>query len=589
MDLSALLQFTPLGGTAQAEQRSLAAVVGQQLQAYRAGLSLLAPTAPGTRRPEISLTYRIWGMGHSPQPSPTLGSYGAIADWFQSEGVDGRLLILGEPGMGKTHTLVAVGEVLLQRARGPGGALPVLIDLSGWAGEGLEAWLLSYLWVEYRICRATAKGWLEEARLTLLLDGFDHLSPERQRALARELDLVLRSRPNQRVMLCCRRRLLEATGINLSAIGRGVEIAPLAAQQVKDFVVAHHNSQLWQTIKASKALQPLARFPLYLSLLVLMAGSEGPSGAGITGRAALMQRFLQPHLAAASAPDRRALNWLADQLAGRSRQFRLDHLQRLWLPDSQRLAYRLLVGLGLAALMAGMGGNLGLGLAIGLVFSQVDLETFPYLALSLATAPGRGLAPLLLVTGIPALVLALGLGGLGAALFSPFNRGLAALGWAGLTGATLGWGLGLLALGWGGLPGAIQGRQGPTQDRQLALGNTLGLVGVLAGIWALVLVLPPLLRGQPPLTLLPPERLRLLLASLFCAWLWLSFTLQYALVRGLLALGSRWPPLSQPLLQRLVTQRILRSVNGSYWFSHEEVRQGLRNQGDRPQGQPEED
>jgi hypothetical protein len=555
----------------------LGRAVGQQIQAYRAGLPLLAPPpARGTVK-DISLSYKVWGLQYARQEAQVLSSYQAIADLFQSDGVDGRLLILGEPGMGKTHTLLAVAGILLQRVSRSGGPIPVLVDLAAWAGESLESWLIAYLWDEYRVCQLTATTWLQTAQLTLLLDGFDELSSDRQRSFAKGLDILLRSNVNQTAILCCRRRVLEASGINFGYFNSGVHIAPLAAQQVKTYVLAQNCPALWPRIKASKALQQLARYPLYLSMLVLMAAAISQAEIPITGRASLIRRFCEYQLQreGSRAQDPAALSWLAHQLEQQPHLFRLDQLDRTWLPESQRLLYRGVVGLGLALIFWLVGHNLGLGLAVGLVFSQLDLESFPYTRLSLATASWPGLGVLALASGLPALILGLSFGGFTASILSRFNLGLPAFGWSGVIGAVLGWGLGLSAVVWGGLPQTIQSRQSTKQDIHMALRNTLLLVGLLAGVLALVLVLPPVLEGRSPFTLLLPERLRVLAASLLSTVLWLSFALQHSIIRGLLTLNSRrgWPLMCQPLLRRLVERRLLRQGRGSYWFSHEQVRE----------------
>ncbi len=581
---SALLQFTPLGANPVAERQALGQVVGQQIRAYRAGLPLLAPPPAGGKTKDIPLSYKVWGMQYARQEAQVLTSYQAIADLFQSDGVDGRLLILGEPGMGKTHTLLAVAELLVQRASRSGGPVPVLIDLAAWAGKPLETWLMAYLWEEYRVCQSTATTWLQTAQLTLLLDGFDELSSDRQRGLAKDLDILLRSNANQTAILCCRRQVLEAGGINFSYFNSGVHIVPLAAQQVKTYVLGQNRQALWPRIKASKALQQLARYPLYLSMLVLMAEAISQGDAPITGRASLVKCFCEYQLQSEGRPTQgqAALSWLAHQLEHQPRQFRLDRLDYTWLPASQRLLYRIVVGLGLALIFWLVGHNLGLGLAVGLVFSQLDLESFPHTRLSLATASGQGLGILALASAIPALLLGLGFGGLAASLLGRFNLGLPAFGWSGVIGAVLGWGLGLSAVVWGGLPQTIQSRQGLNQDVVMALRNTILLVGLLAGILALVLVLPPVLEGQPPLTLLRPERLRVLAASLLSAVLWLSFTLQQGIIRGLLTLNPKrgWPLVCQPLLRRLVSQRLLRQGRGSFWFSHGQVREVFMGDGE---------
>lgn len=133
MIASILLQFTPLRSDPAVEKQALGRAVGDQLRAYRTGLPLLAPPPAGQTLREIAIQYNVWGMQYGQRADSVLTSYDAIIDLFQRDGVDGRLLLLGEPGMGKTHTLLALGERLLQRAGR--GNIPVLIDLSAWAGN----------------------------------------------------------------------------------------------------------------------------------------------------------------------------------------------------------------------------------------------------------------------------------------------------------------------------------------------------------------------------------------------------------------------------------------------------------------------
>lgn len=589
---SVLLQFTPLRANLTAERRDLRRAVGQQLRAYRAGLSVLAETeerhSPRRRSsppnpPMISLRYQVWRLQYGQSSNQVLTSDQAITDFFLRDGIDGRLLILGDPGMGKTHTLLAMGEELLNRSeqRGP---VPVLVDLSGWSGENLDQWLVAYLWEVYRICQPTAMVWLQAGQLTLLLDGFDHLPTPRQRACAKEINTLLRTNPEQTALLCCHRRVLEASGIDFSEFNSGLYIVPLAAQQVKDYLLAQGCDALWPQVKASKALQQLGRFPLYLTLLVALAPVLSADASAITGKDALVQTYLSHCLNHAPNPappaERATLRWLADHLGTRFRSLHLDALGPSWLPESQRLLYRLLVGLALLVIFTIVGGNPGLGLAWGLAFSQLDLEAFPYTRLSLALASWRSVGGLALVCTVPALVLGLGVGSVGSLILAQFNLGLPAFGWGGLVGAVLGWGLGLGLGLWGGLPQGIQIRQRPNQDSRMALRNGVILFGLLALVFALVLVMPAVVNGQSPLTLLTVPRLRVVVAALISAYLWFSFALQQGVVRGLLTRSPfRLPWAMAPWMQRWAQRRVLRRWGGDYGFAHETLREALAKNG----------
>ena len=548
-----------------ADLQALAQVVSRQLAAHRAGLPLVAP------RRDIAMNYRVWGLKFGSQNDQVLQSPEAIADLFQRDGIDGRLLILGEAGVGKTHTLLAVGELLIQRQ----GPVPVLVDSSAWAGETLREWLIKTLWQEYRVAQGAASIWVDTAQLTLLVDGFDHLATPQKRKFAAALEALLRSNPNQTALLCCRRQVLESSGLTFDQFNSGVNIIPLAAQQVKDYVLAQNRPDLWPVIKDSKVLQQLARLPLCLTMLVAMPHLAVPP---VRSQADLMQRYVDDRLAQAKGNPvlhRSALAWLADQLGQRPRLFYLDDLRLAWIPDSRQLIYRLLLGLTIALVMGLVGGNLLLGLALGLMVSQVDLEGFPYLRLGLAIAsPSRLLFLLATAAGL-SLGLGLGLGAIAGLLLSPFGYGGVAFGYGGAIGAVIGWGLALVGLLSTGLLGAAQGRHTPNQDIYLALRNTTLLVLVLVVVIVLLLLLPAVATGQPALTLLPWGRSRLLVAGLISALLWFSFSLQHAIVRLLLASDQKLPLTARPWLEAMVTTGLLRRLGGGYSFGHEILRQTI--------------
>ncbi|MFD0381699.1 NACHT domain-containing protein [Streptomyces stramineus] len=107
----------------------------------------------------------------------------------------GRLLILGEPGAGKTILAVRLVLDLLAR-RAPGGPVPVLVPLASWnpQREHLWSWLERRLCLDHSALRAHAPGargtsWaraLWDAGLFLpVLDGLDEITgPTRSLAIA---------------------------------------------------------------------------------------------------------------------------------------------------------------------------------------------------------------------------------------------------------------------------------------------------------------------------------------------------------------------------------------------------------------------
>jgi hypothetical protein len=154
----------------------------------------------------------------------------------------------------------------------------------------------------------------------------------------------------------------------------------------------------------------------------------------------------------------------------------------------------------------------------------------------------------------------------------------------GSVGAILGWCLALGLLLWGGLQNSIQLRTTPNQDVVNGLRNVTVLVGLLGGIIALFLVLPALLTSQPGLTLFNGQRIRLLVVGCLGAILWLSFSLQQAILRLLLIPNQTGgiPMAERSWLRRLVASGLLRSVGGSFSFCHDLIRQKLAEQSSQP-------
>lgn len=95
------------------------------------------------------------------------------------------LLILGEPGSGKTTMLLSLAQDLLALAdQDPTQPIPVVFNLVSWAetGASLAEWLIEELHLKYRIPRRIARVWVENDELLPLLDGLDEVAGSRRDA-----------------------------------------------------------------------------------------------------------------------------------------------------------------------------------------------------------------------------------------------------------------------------------------------------------------------------------------------------------------------------------------------------------------------
>ena len=111
------------------------------------------------------------------QPDRAIADDIQIGEIFDKMGQ--QLLILGEPGSGKTTTLLTLADALLARADADMTLpTPVLFNLASWAEKQpqLEEWLSEELNTRYQIPQKIAKQWINDDELLLLLDGLDEVS-----------------------------------------------------------------------------------------------------------------------------------------------------------------------------------------------------------------------------------------------------------------------------------------------------------------------------------------------------------------------------------------------------------------------------
>jgi hypothetical protein len=177
-----------------------------------------------------------WQLGDDQQ---SLSEDASILNIFRDKAAN-ALLILGEPGSGKTITLLDLAQQLLDEAekkKNRDAPIPVVLNLSSWAlkRQPLQDWLLAELKTTYRVPEKTGRAWLESDALLLLLDGLDEVAQAHRQACVKAINDYRQEHGLTGTAVCCRREEYENLGEKLDLLGATV-IQPLTAAQADNYL-----------------------------------------------------------------------------------------------------------------------------------------------------------------------------------------------------------------------------------------------------------------------------------------------------------------------------------------------------------------
>jgi hypothetical protein len=211
------------------------------------------------------------GMIDTPaEESQALSPGHTIAAVFEEQG--GSLLILGEPGSGKSTAMLALARDILDAGDAdPTSTTPVVFNLSGWGrtARPLDDWMLSELSAKYQIPRKVGQTWLAGNRILPLLDGLDEVHAGQRDACVSAINAFTDGGSLGGVVVCCRyREYTELTGrLTLNA---AVRLQRLSRSQVIECVTAggERLAALARVLQRDSALLLEARSPLMLGIMI---------------------------------------------------------------------------------------------------------------------------------------------------------------------------------------------------------------------------------------------------------------------------------------------------------------------------------
>jgi DNA polymerase III delta prime subunit len=324
-----------------------------------------------------------------------------LIETFKRDHIDGRLLILGAPGAGKTTALLSLAEQLMCEALEKSKTvIPIVFELSTWRddNQSIHDWLVGQLYDLFGGKRKYKRyeTWLERQVLLPLLDGLDELGFERQKECTIKLKQF--AQHYQHIVICCRDKEFEAVDIP-NPLGGEVYLQPLTDKQIQDYLKSKKRSELWSAIQTQpdlrKLLEPttegdpgLFRVPLFLKLAADIYDPQQP----ILNQSDLLDKYIDQQLCpkkrkqdrrqdlerrtwayktVEKEPDwrqvRKTLSWVARQLNNNhSVELLIEKIQPSWLiTEPQKRQYRWWVGMIFGLLLTIM-----LGLLLGLYTIQ---------------------------------------------------------------------------------------------------------------------------------------------------------------------------------------------------------------------------
>ncbi len=268
---------------------------------------------------------------------------------------NGRLLLLGEAGSGKTMTLLGLARNLIARAETDATQpIPVVFNLSSWRkptrltrwtnfllgrinslfrwteallfgiqyfllwinvvstepkpnvltrwiealanwtqpNESTVTWLIGELNFQYQVPRPIAQAWVQQERLLLLLDGLDEVKPDHRDDCAQAINRFSQEYGSA-IAIACRQQDYEQLTAPLN-FQNVIRIQPLSFEQADTYLGNLHAAAagLRQALGQNGAVQTLARTPLGLKLMSSCYATLSPAAIALEVQQPLVRTYV---------------------------------------------------------------------------------------------------------------------------------------------------------------------------------------------------------------------------------------------------------------------------------------------------------
>ena len=317
----------------------------------------LVPQAPETENNNpFNRFFRIFRR--SKQENIQLKQSQKIIEFFDRDDIQGKLLILGEPGAGKTTELLSLTQDLIQRAIDNETApIPIIFELSSWKNDQpIHDWLIEKLCYIYKgVPKKIAEQWLDNQQLIPLLDGLDELGLEDENKCIIAINEFLDSSFQPGLVVCCRREEYEQAVTKLEKLNGAIYLESLSNEQIQQYLESLKRYYIWdENIRNESALLELVRKPLFLTMLIVAYQGRAIKKPSELFEAYIEQQLVMPDNQGIYPPNKspsqqqtlKYLVWLARKLEAEGEtEFLIEGMQPTWLDlNRQKIVYLIIAG-----------------------------------------------------------------------------------------------------------------------------------------------------------------------------------------------------------------------------------------------------
>ncbi len=226
---------------------------------------------------DLDQVRRLWDMEvKSGQVTEAIAPDTEILSVFDQVDIQGKLLMLGKPGAGKTTTLLELAKSLVTKAiDDPIAPMPILLNLSSWKDprQSIRDWAIAELSTKGVGSKISAK-WLDDQKLLPLLDGLDEVRSDLQAACVSAINLFMTGEGKpEAIVVCSRREEYELYPEKLDLNG-AIYLQELSDAQIEAYLEKVDRLSLWEVLGADADLLELVRQPLLLSITLIAYRKE---------------------------------------------------------------------------------------------------------------------------------------------------------------------------------------------------------------------------------------------------------------------------------------------------------------------------